>query len=199
MSEEKTAMTSEWTHMFNTQKIDESASVSISPDDETRIRLAKRVGVLSLDSLKADIKLENEQGGRVVHVTGKITADITQNCVVSMDPIKTHIEDEFEAWFAGEGQAVSLAKARQKKMIEKGNREMPVIEERDDPEAMIDGKIDLGELVTQHLSLSIDPYPRAKEAHYEIGDDTPNAATGVSFKNPFAALKDWKAKTTPKE
>lgn len=200
MTQDKPKVSSEWTHMFDADDIhDDVVSITISPDEETRTRLAKRLNIVSLDDLKANITLENEQGGSVVHVTGKIRADVTQNCVVSMEPIKNHVEDEFEAWFAAGGNAVSLAKARQKKMIEKGNREMPMIEEREDPEEMIDGEIDLGELVTQHLSLAIDPYPHAEGVEYEIGDDKANAASAVSFKNPFAALKDWKAKTPKKD
>lgn len=198
MSKE-TTLISEWTHMFDTNKIDDAISLNLSPDEETKTRLAKRIGVLSLDALKADLTLQNEQGGRVVHITGKINADVTQICVVSMEKIKNNIEDEFEAWFANADQAVSLNKVRQKKMIEKGNRELPMIEEQDDPEPMIDGKIDLGELVTQYLSLSIDPYPQAEGVEYEIGDDQAQASSSVAFKNPFAALKDWKAKNTKKD
>jgi len=106
---------------------------------------------------------------------------------------KFSAQEEFEGWFADKDAAVSLAKVRKEKMIEKGKTELPILEERDDPEPIVEGMIDLGELCVQHLSLAINPYPHAEGVEYEHGDDAAQGE-GFSFKNPFAALKDWKAK-----
>jgi hypothetical protein len=43
---------------------------------------------------------------------------------------------------------------------------MPFLDESEDPEPVIDGKIDAGELVAQYLSLAIDPYPRLEGEEY---------------------------------
>ena len=65
-------------------------------------------------------------------------------------------------------------------------------------EPLADGKIDAGELVAQHLSLAINPYPRASglegkvDIAYPEFDDDPG---GVSEEreNPFLALAGWRA------
>jgi uncharacterized metal-binding protein YceD (DUF177 family) len=133
----------------------------------------------------------------IVHIKGQIKAEIVQNCVVSLDPVLSTIEDDFEAWFADPQAAVSLTKARHDRESISGHSEVKMLDEKDDPEEIIDDKIDLGELVTQHLSLSVEPYPHAEGVDFE------NKATkdfdDNEVNNPFAALKDWKSKLTGEE
>lgn len=191
--------TPEWSYIFDAENLEGLQTVSLEPSEEEKQRLARRLGIPALERLKADLRLENTQGGRAVHVSGKFQADILQNCVVTDEPIKTRIEENFEAWFADESHAVPLARARQKKLLEKGSREVQMIEEHEDPETMTDGQIDLGELVTQYLSLAINPYPRKEGAHYKSAGPDENEAASLSFKNPFAALKDWKTRAGKKE
>lgn len=182
----------EWPYLVEVEEIQSGTTLKISPDEEQREALVRRLGVLDLTDLSASITLDFEGG--VVHASGQVRAEVTQECVVSMEPVKTTVEDEFEAWFADPGQAVSLAKARHEKLYGKGGAEVPILEEQDDPEPIVDGMIDLGELATQFLSLAIPPYPHAEGVEYEVGDDDPAAQPSGIRKNPFAALKDWKEK-----
>ena len=187
-------LTPEWSHMVSGSDISEGPlDITITPNEAQRADLAKRLDIVSLDTLEAHLHFAQEQGSPTVHVTGTLTADITQNCVVSMEPVKTHIEENFESWFIDEEQTVPLARARKEKLLQKGQTEVPMLEERDDPETMIDGEIDAGELVAQNLSLSINPYIRAEGVEFESGDD-PADKSSLSFRNPFAALKDWRGK-----
>jgi hypothetical protein len=73
---------------------------------------------------------------------------------------------------------------------------VPLLDEQDDPEPITDGKIDLGELVSQFLSLSINPFPHAPgvELPEEQEGDGPVRMSAGNAPNPFAALKDWKAR-----
>ena len=185
---------SEWSCLIEADDITaEKMRLSITPDKEARANLVRRLGVLGFDSLKADLELRREQGGMVVHVVGHINAVLQQACVVTLDPVEAKVSKAFEAWFADPDQAVTLAKAKHDKNV-KASGETPILEECEDPEPIIDGKIDLGELVTQHLSLAIDPYPHAEGVHYEFGDDDQQKVPEAFKSNPFAKLKDWKAK-----
>lgn len=185
---------SEWSHYIDAEEVTaEKLRLSITPDKEARKNLVRRLGVLNFDTLKADLVLQREQGGMVIHVSGHITATLQQSCVVSLDPVETKVNENFEAWFADQDQAIALAKVKHDQQA-KMNGETPILEEQEDPEPIVDGKIDLGELVTQHLSLSINPYPHAEGVHYEYGDDEPQKVPEAFKNNPFAALKDWKAK-----
>jgi len=171
----------------------EVVRLSITPNKEERKNLVRRLGILGIEMLKADLVLKREQGGLVVHIKGHILATLKQSCVVSMDEIETKVNETFEAWFADPDQAVALAKVKHDKQV-KANGETPIIDESDDPERIIDGKIDLGEVVTQHLSLAINPYPHKEGVNYEYGDDEPHKVPEAFKNNPFAALKDWKSK-----
>lgn len=161
--------------------------------------IAERLGIPAVDSLTAEMTLQRIPGNRaVVHLEGQLKAQVVQSCVISSAPVKAYIEEEFEAWYADHDSFVSLTRARQERAGKMADNEVPVIDEREDPEPMINGKIDAGDLVAQYLSLSLDPYPRAHGVSWEKDsvDTAFDAADApVLRKNPFAALKDWKAGT----
>lgn len=188
-------ITPEWSHTFEADEVaDEAVCLSISPDEDVMPALCRRLGVGGFESLSADLTLARVQGNMTIHVKGHIRARVEQECVVSLDPVFTEIDETFEAWFADPDQAVTLVKAKRERLTKSGAGEVPLLEESDDPEAIIDGVIDLGDLVTQHLSLVIDPYPHGEGVEYEYGDDNPRKVPEGFKDNPFAALKNWKQK-----
>ena len=181
----------EWSYLVEVDEIDSKpVEFKISPDDKEIQALLGRLGVKDLNDFTASFTLR--RNNMIIHVKGRLSAKVVQDCVVSMEPVETEIRDEFEAWFADPDQAVSIAKARREKQREKGHAELPMLEESEDPEPIMDGKIDLGELAVQYLSLSINPYPHAEGVEYEHGDDQKENDPSITRKNPFAALKDWK-------
>ncbi len=185
----------EWSHMIDADDVeDKPLKLSLSPDAEARDRLASRLNILAIEDLKADLVLKREQGNMVIYIKGHIKANLRQACVVTLEPVETQLEEDFEAWFADAGQAITLAKAKQERLAKAGGGEVPILDERDDPEPIMNGQIDLGELVTQHLSLAINPYPHAEGVRYEYGDDEPQKVPEGFKTNPFEALKDWKSK-----
>jgi len=198
MSEEtpiQEILENEWSYLFDTDKDIEKgrAQLTLAPDDDVRKRLAQRLGLLSLDMLEVKIDVVQHSGSPVIHVKGHISAQLVQPCVVTLEPVPAKIKEDFESWFADKEVAISLAKKRREKESKGGHVEVRMLEEHDDPEPIVDGKIDLGELVTQYLSLAIDPYPHAEGVAFEVGDDG-EGPKSPSPNNPFAALKDWKDK-----
>lgn len=201
MSQEtKTILETEWSHLLDTETLEGHLNeMTITAGEEACRRLAQRLSVVSVDSLKADVKISHGAGEAAYHVTGRIDAHLTQECVVTLEPVLSHIEDDFEAWFADPEAAISIAKARHEKLNEKGHGELPLLDESDDPEALVDGKIDLGELVTQYLSLAVNPYPHAEGVEFEQPKVKADEEGEDLIKNPFAALKDWKDKLSSGE
>ena len=64
--------------------------------------------------------------------------------------------------------------------------DVEVKSDKEPPEPLVDGKIDLGALATEFLVLGIDPYPRKAGAEFtppKVGDDDAH---------PFAALEALK-------
>jgi hypothetical protein len=162
--------------------------------DSECANLARRAGVEKLEGVEASVTVMRMRGG-VIHAMGSLRANVTQSCVVTLTPIHAALEERFEGWYGGEDAAVSFARAKNERDAKKANMEMEVLEESVDPEPIIAGLIDLGELAAQHLCLSIKPYPRAPgAAHDQSVDDVSDSSGAAIRKNPFEALKDWKEK-----
>lgn len=190
-------MTSEWSVLIDVDKVPTAApkSFHIEASEDERADLARRFGIVSVERAAADITLQRVRGGSI-HALGTLYADVTQSCVVSLAPVVQNIENEFEGWFGGDDAAVSFARAKSEREAKKSGVETEILEESVDPEPIVNGKIDIGELTAQNISLALDPYPHAQGVAYEIGvdsiEDEPKG--GNLRKNPFEALKDWKEK-----
>lgn len=142
-----------------------------------RAALAKRFDLLALDKLTAQLVVEQTQVGNMLNVTGNFAADVVQQCVVTLEPLPSHIESSIDALFA---PASVLERGPGAPNVDAGPE--------DDPEPIENGMIDLGELVAQHLGLALDPYPRKPglpPLRQEFGGRAP-AEVAV---NPFAKLK----------
>lgn len=201
MNEENQKFDPGWSYKINVEDIEAGKPVEleISPNESEKLALKERLSISSVNELSASLVIRRVQAGKTIHVKGTITANITQQCVVSMDPVISDINEEFEAWFAEDDAPVSINKAKQDLMIKRGQSELPILDEADDPEIITDGAIDLGDQVAQFLSLNINPYVHAEGVEYELGDEEQISA-GEGKENPFAALKDWKNRhSTPKD
>ena len=171
---------------------------TFSPNDAERAAIAKRLDIVSLNRAEAKVECTRESG-HIIYVRGEFSADITQECVVTLDPIQSTIGDEFEAWFSDKDHIASFKKAQIEAKAKKEFIETPMLEEHEDPEPIEDGKIDVGELFVQYLSLAVNPYPQ--KPGVRVDDVAGNETGSVSDdnkkfmpNNPFAALKNWRPK-----
>jgi uncharacterized metal-binding protein YceD (DUF177 family) len=140
---------------------------------EERERVAARLGLVAIDRLAAEARLERRGGGGVVHLSGRLEADVVQTCIVTLTGFPSHVEDSFETDFSADAPDYG--------------GEFVFDLDSEPPEPIIGGAIDLGELVTQYLSLALDPYPRAPGVTFEpvlVASDEPLS--------PFAALGNLK-------
>lgn len=187
----------EWSYLVDVENItSEPKTFKFTADERQRADMARRFAIVSVENAEASVTLQFVGGG-MIHAIGTVKADLTQSCVVSLVPVPAHIEDEFEGWFADKAaSAVSFAKARTERDVKKGNNEVEVLEESVDPDPIIGGKVDIGELATQYLSLALEPYPHAEGvAHvYSAGPSETGGEGAELRKSPFEALKDWKEK-----
>ncbi len=157
----------------------------IVADAEARARVATRLGVQSVESLKARFDLKPSAGG-LLRVTGRVDAALTQTCVVSLAPVPASIREEISTTFTTAERAV-----RKAEKDEKLEETIVFVEGDDPPEVAADGKIDLGELAVVQVALGLDPYPRAPGAAFKATvwvDKDDNARQN----SPFAALAKLK-------
>lgn len=143
-----------------------------------RAALAARFGLEAIDRLAAELRLTTGAGMAVVYARGRLSADIVQTCVVTLEPVHNSVSADVDITFAATGAA------------EGGEVAFDPTDE-DPAEPMVDGRIDLGEALAQQLSELIDPYPRAPGAALDPAD-LGNAAE--IQENPFAALAPLRAK-----
>ena len=149
-------------------------SLAIEASADERARLVERMGVREIRVLTADVRLAQLGAGFAVTVGWR--AEIVQDCVVTLDPIEVALAETAEVIF---GPAA----------VEAETEEIEIDPEAaDPPEPIVDGRIDVGEVVAEQLALGIDPYPRKPGAVFEHE----RAALQPEPKlNPFAALGGW--------
>lgn len=146
--------------------------------------LAIRYSVLRVDSLSAECKITPIKRGEFEFaVTFK--ANLTQNCGVSLEPIAEKIANEF---------SIILLQKPRKIRDNQDNDDFEFDEE--DCELLRSNQVDMGEIIAQHLSLEINPYPRKKgvtgrELGHEIISEE-DVTIEDKKKNPFDILKTLK-------
>lgn len=186
----------EWSDFMSADHIDNSpVRTSIKANEEQCKNVAIRASIPAISELKADLTLEREQAGRVIHVAGRLNAKVTLLCSIIAEEFDVEIEEPVEGWFEDKESTVSFMRALKERESQqvKGGVEVEVTPEEEDPEDIINGQIDLGELVVQHLILAIPPYPRQEGVEHDVVDEEIIPADDSPLrKNPFEALKDWK-------
>lgn len=152
--------------------------LTLAAEPGERAALARRFGLEDLTDFEGKARLTALGEGRVrLKVT--FSADVIQSCVITLDPVASHISDQFEVTYAP---------------VPRNEDDAEVVidmDAEDPPEALLEGKIDIGEMMAQHLAMQIDPYPRAPDAgeaswRSEVDDDTETSSA------PFEKLKQWR-------
>jgi hypothetical protein len=154
--------------------------VDLAADAPTREAIAKAAGLAALPRLEASFDL-TRLGADGLRVSGRVSATVVQNCVVTLEPLESRIDEAIDLVF------------------------VPYVETAPDPSGLIpvdagepaeplrEGVADLGAVATEFLLLGIDPYPRKPGAVF----DAPPAGDPTS--HPFAALAALKKRSDSKD
>ncbi len=158
-------------------------TLDISATEEEERALAARFGVTTIRNLKASVTLTPFASGNKVAMKGRFDAEIEQNCVVTLVPVINRVEGEFLAEFV-EGA-----------FLDNHDDIEFAVDDDDPPEPILNGRLEIGELIAQNLGLAIDPFPRAPGAIFEgviLRDEAPQATMKDGRPNPFAVLERLK-------
>lgn len=175
---------------------------------EDLAEIAKFLDIEKIDNLKASITVNRPDNNHLIYVSGTVSADIEQKCVRTLRPVYTHIEEPFDAYFSETDKAISFAKGKSDLLVRHGQDEVPMLDEKDDPEPVVDGVINMGDLALQFLALSIPLYPKAEgvegdadDARFMFDDEVdPKEKDKSSEKySPFAELANWRDKVNLQE
>jgi Large ribosomal RNA subunit accumulation protein YceD len=155
-------------------------------DNDVRAAVARLAGLRDLPRLEANFDVMRH-GTAGLHVAGRMSATLGQNCVVTLEPLVSEVEEDIDLLFApppppspverkaGEDEAVEEASERPQRSW-------------NGPELLIGGVVDLGALATEFLILGLDPYPRKPDAVFEALQEV------KPDRGPFAALAGLKEK-----
>lgn len=151
---------------------------------EERAALAERFGLPAIEALTAEFHLKTIAGGPMVRLTAHFSADVTQVCVVTLEPFPAHVEDDFEMVFGPEGE-----------QYKPGQEIQLDVEAADPPEPFgVDGMVDVGEAVAEHLALALDPFPRKPGAEVTVPKGVELGGPDTLPNTPFSALSALKEK-----
>jgi uncharacterized metal-binding protein YceD (DUF177 family) len=155
----------------------------ISAEPGERAALARRFGLLSLDRLSATLRLERAGARNLVRIAGRLAAEVTQACVVTLEPVSARLEKDFTLLYDLDAAAQGEAEGAREVIVE------PEAEEP--PEPVGQHGIDLGEAVAQQLAIALDPYPRAPGAAL-LEEPRAGAGGARAAEGPFATLESLK-------
>ncbi|MCK5575557.1 MAG: DUF177 domain-containing protein [Sphingomonadales bacterium] len=143
--------------------------------------ISVRLGLLSMERFQVSIKIAHGLENGTYTLTGSLEAKLAQPCVVSLKSVPDHVTDKFEVILAGEGY------------------DIPDDEDEDwddDIEIITPKGVDVGEIATQYLSMSLNKFPRSEDG--DVADLGAKDVTMLSeeeaaaARNPFHVLKDIK-------
>jgi len=146
--------------------------IELRADERARKAIAARFAIQAVERFEVSISLRRTPIG-LVHLQGSIEAEVVQECVVSLEPVRSEIRETFEAYFSEETP-------------DEAGSDM-TLDDESWPEPIEDGSIDVGEVATQQLGVALDPYPRRDGVAFGAGaaETEPAPAQG-----PFAGLAD---------
>lgn len=168
----------EFSRAFRTDELQDGAvSRELIGSNAECVALAARYGVDELRSISAELSVAGV-GSRGLRVEGKVSAELVQSCVVTLDPVEESISEDVSVTYLPEGED------------DLQDAELAAFD--DEEIEPFDGEsVDLGELVAQTVAAAIDPYPRTEGAEFGkpsgLGDNERDVR-----ENPFAVLKGLK-------
>jgi len=141
--------------------------------------LAKRFDLKELLSFKGKMEIRRVSSGGILRVIGSLKAELVQLCVISSEDIFSKIDITLDDDFIENGKVFDR------------DPDFDIKIENEFDQVVKAGIIDIGELAAQHLSLKINPYPKAPGVSLasqasELGDN--------KKPNPFDILKNLKDK-----
>lgn len=183
----KESLQSEFSHVVDVERVPtDGMSLRLSAGEAERQSLARRFRIPGVLALTAQVRIEPDlalAGG--YRVSGRFEAEVEQTCVVSLEPVRQSVSESFERSFSPVAKMAPPAS-------EAGEEaEWLDPEIADPPDPLVDGRIDIGEVVAEEVALALDPYPRKAGAGLPQGYSPDSDETARI--TPFAALARLKA------
>jgi len=148
--------------------------------------LADRFNLVKLIEFSAYVSVSYEPKTKAIWIRGDVSADLIQQCVVTLGEVPEKIAESFELMLVSPEEAERF-----------DEDELYLDPETPDYDAFEGDFLPLGEIVAQTLSVLMDPYPKQTGAEIEL---QPRQGISVNEEveekpNPFAVLSKLRDKS----
>jgi uncharacterized metal-binding protein YceD (DUF177 family) len=173
-------------HSYNLARLGNAGdAVHFAASEAERAALAKWAGVVSVEKLDVRVQITKLESNRF-GLAFALTADVTQSCVVTLDPVPGHIEHSFsrELVFTG---TVPRQRADSSPVESEAVLGFNLEEGEEGPDEITSLHQDLAVPALEEFVLSLDPYPRRQGVEF-----APKTGESDPPQSPFAVLKTLK-------
>jgi len=154
-------------------------SVRLAASDEDLRAMAGATDVEAFEQLQAEVTVRRWRRDGA-QVSGRVHAVVVQPCIVSLEPVRQVIEEDFASTFVPHDSKLA-------KPSRTGEGEILLDPEGEDAPEIFEGdSIDVWSVVAEWLNLAIDRFPRAPGA--ELAMDFGMTDAGEDKVKPFSAL-----------
>src|SRR5690606_28098447 len=134
--------------------------------------------LVALDRFTVAAEVRAVAGG--IAATGRIEADVVQNCAATGLPVPAAVAEDFDLRFLRDAMPVTEAEEE----VEIGSADCDILPLEGD-------RADLGEAAVQTLALALDPFPRHPDADRILAE---KGVLSEEQAGPFAALAALRGK-----
>lgn len=170
--------------VFLSEKLKGSAGglVSVRFGDEAEKTGLDILQILGLSKLSLDAQFRPVKGSDNWILTGSVGATVTQTCVVTLNPVRTRLNEDFERRYV--------------RNIKPSDDTMVEMDEDADVTEVLSPELSLFDIVIETVALSLPPYPRADGVDFEGALVAPSGVEPLTDQaiNPFSALAGLKSK-----
>jgi len=176
------------THFYNLGRLGNAGdAVHFAADAAERVAIAGWADIRSLEKLDVGVEIK-KLGPTRFGLAFQLKAELTQSCVVTLDPVPATMDRSFSR------ELIFVGTSRQKP----GQIELPaesetvlVSSEEEGPEEIQSLHFDLAAPVLEEFVLALEPYPRRPNVEFSAEFHPENEALDPP-ESPFAVLKGLK-------
>lgn len=171
-------------HLVKARSIPKAGiDLTLRADTDQCASLARAHSLELVESFAADLTVKPWQRDGL-RLTGELTAEIVQSCVITFEPVHSNLQLEIDVTLLPESDELTNDDLAGEIVIDPDGP--------DEPERFSGDVADVGSIVEEIFATSIDPYPRCEGARFEQSVDTLPDGDAPSPFAKLAALKSDK-------
>lgn len=162
----------------------EGLDIDVSATPAECAALASHNAIPAVHALRAGLSAQRWRGDGL-KIDGELRASVRQICVATLEEFDSELVEPIHMRFAPPPDEAPRSRRRHEEPAE-------ITLDEDPPDPLIGGAVDLGAVISEFLTLALDPYPRKPGAHF-----VEPSGEGAQIISPFAALGRLKPSGEP--